>query len=399
MYIKSHKGIYRKNLLHTNHKMKNTTTIALFALSIIVLTSFSSAVFWACFENRQAIDYCNPLTPDRTCDQKSGCVYCMSSYNSTKGCYNQGSLNACNSVTYECAGGNSTPGNTTFDLTPPVITLLSPQNNQIYSSMSITLNINTNEFSDISFADISDFRGSWTQICNDCASYNKLKSFKEGLNNLTFRAIDPAGNIAYKNISFIVDSKKPKITKTEPKSGLSTGLFEIWFTERNPTDLKINYGNILTGYKTSSLNIQSDCTRDVRSSEKYYCSKQLDIKSYDSQEITYNLTINDIANSQYTTKSVKIKVDTTAPVINSLNYTVNKLKATFKLNITEVNPEKVYYIDNSDSSPKWKTLCSSLKNWICEKPITFRTSGVHIVDIQVDDKAGNSVSQRVSVVI
>ena len=53
---------------------------------------------------------------------------------------------------------------------------------------------------------------------------------------LTIFAMFDSGNV-YEYINFTVDTKKPKITKTEPRRGFANGIFEVEFiepSEQNP---------------------------------------------------------------------------------------------------------------------------------------------------------------------
>ena len=66
----------------------------------------------------------------------------------------------------------------------------------------------------------------------------------------------------------------------------------------------------------------------------------------------------------------------------------------FYFNITEENLDEIGYIDNEDRKPRFRRLCSRLKNGICEKKKTFRR-GYHNLDIQITDKAGNQIGYNI----
>ena len=88
-------------------------------------------------------------------------------------------------------------------------------------------------------------------------------------------------------------------------------------------------------------------------------------------------------------KIVKIKVDTAEPKI--LNYSLTKkLNSNYyiiNMTILESNLNKVEYSDNSGSK---KVLCTSLRNSVCTKQLTF-LQGDHSLEIFVSDKAGNMI--------
>ena len=56
------------------------------------------------------------------------------------------------------------------------------------------------------------------------------------------------------------------------------------------------------------------------------------------------------------------------------------------------------YMDNSDSRPIWRTMCSRLNEGICEKRLTLR-DGEHSLNIQALDDAGNSVNSGLILVV
>ena len=58
----------------------------------------------------------------------------------------------------------------------------------------------------------------------------------------------------------------------------------------------------------------------------------------------------------------------------------------------------IEYMDNSDSNPRWRILCSSLKNNVCFKKVSFKV-GSHNVMIRVLDNAGNSVGTSIQFII
>jgi len=77
-----------------------------------------------------------------------------------------------------------------------------------------------------------------------------------------------------------------------------------------------------------------------------------------------------------------------------MNYTQDGNRVTFNFNITEKNFDVIEYMDTSESRPRWRTMCSRLKDdGTCSKRITFR-DGIHDLSIQVVDGAGNIVGRN-----
>ena len=372
-------------------KILIATTILVILL--VVTLSSVSAIFRLCMDYGQVINYCNNYKPPFTCDHRTGCEKCISEYNTTENCYVHTYLEYC----YDLPDGCSPLGNITIDKTPPVITMNNPAlaEGTVYNSRTVLLDLKVNEESDIYYTNLVTGRGRWTPVCTDCLKYNQTRSFEEGLNQLQFRAKDSVGNIAYKNVSFFIDSKKPIITKTEPAKGLTKGDFYIEFKEDNPKHLYITYGNYNKGFSVQELNINNSCKSDVRSG-KYSCDASINLSAYNGMEMSYWVNLTDIANTRVDSrKPITVTIDTTDPVINNLSKSIDKTYVSFKINITEKNfEEATYSYRDTLGKLKYGTLCSKLKNGICEKKLSFK-AGHYDLSVQVTDGAGNSVGQSV----
>ena len=361
--------------------------ISLALFLVLTISALASAEFWACFNKGEGINYCNPKVPDRTCSSSMGCQYCISTYNEQADCFNGGNWMVCTGITPDCT---EIIGNHTIDTSPPNLTLNSPVQNSLYTSRSILVDFTTNEEADVYYLDNINCRGRWARVCQECLSYSHARSFKDGLNDITFRAVDAIGNEALTNRQFLVDSQKPQIHKAEPRNGFASGLFEIQYTEENLKSIKITYGNYLQGFQTKTL---SGCA----SGSKQWCSIKINLAAYNNQEISYYFRIEDVAGNFKESQPKNLDVDTTFPKLNNpLHFWVqgegkdNKY-IYFSLNVTEKNLDDISYIDWSERTPRWKTICSRLKDGICEKKVSFR-KGFHSLDIQVTDEAGNAIS-------
>jgi len=363
---------------------------------VLLITSFVSAEFLACFQKGEIVEYCSGYKPDWTCDSNNGCQRCMSKHNETENCYVHGSWPKCNQLPPECSFFS---GNASFDITPPVLTLISPLDGLVYNSRKVLLKFGLNEIADVYYLDLLNGRGRWTRVCSDCPagnpSYSRERSFKEGLNNLQFRVKDTVGNPAYQEISFTIDSKDPKISKTEPRRGFADGDFYVKFKEDNPVTLTLYYGN-----DNYEVDIESECIPD----RKYYeCNVNVDLDNYNGQEIEYWFVLTDIAGNFDDSRHYEIEVDTTFPVVNNdpiytqgdVGTRYNKY-IYFNLNITEENFDEVSYsyID-SRGRLRDKRLCSRLRDGICEKKKTFKR-GHHDITVSVMDEAGNSIGIPIS---
>jgi len=374
-------------------KQKKLIIIGALLLFSILIIATVNAEMWVCFKKGDKINFCNPKVKDRTCTSSTGCQYCMSNYKSSGNCFNQGNMNVCNTLQQKCTpfgGGNDS--NNTIDTKPPVLTVNSPTNNGKYTTKSVLFDLKTDEFSTFYYTDNIKANGAWVNLGTG-TSYLKTVNFRDGQNDITIKAVDSNGNPTTKNVKFYVDSTKPKIKKTLPTKGFASGMFEIWFTEANPQSLVIDYGNPIKGRKTANVALSS-CTHDDKGT--YYCSINVTLTDYNNQNIDYKFKLTDIAGGYVESKPATLQVDTTKPVItNSPIYTVNGKYVTFNLNINEINFDKVSYMDESLSKPSWKSLCTSLKNNVCTKKVTF-SRGSHIVDVKVSDDAGNQITQKIS---
>ncbi len=371
------------------------TIVSLFLISMIA--GSAQAVFSACFERGDVINFCNPAIPDKIVDVTT-LVFCMTSYDSEQDCYVHASFNACNglpsgsgSCTHPSPGENNTPQ----DTTPPVITFTNPKmdNTSLFSSTSVKLAYHLNEKADVFYSDLTDSNRRESKICDDCRG-DKTKSvrFKEGLNKIRFRTVDMYRNTRILDIQFFIDTKNPKIREVLPARGFADGSFSATIDEANPRTINLHYGNANKGFKRSLLNVNTDCQLERKSLS---CSKNVNLSDYNGQSIQYWFEVIDIASKQALSKKIVLSVDTQDPLINFIQTTISGKSATLRINVMEPNLESIEY---SDNGRRPKLLCNKLISNVCEKKIVFST-GSHTVFIQVTDKAGNAVGQSVSFVI
>lgn len=292
--------------------------------------------------------------------------------------------NTCNTQGLSC----TTYGNTTIDSEPPVLEILSPLNGEVYNSRAVLLTVNTDESSNIAYKENQDTGNRWKNVCTNCQSYSHVRSFTEGMNDLTFRAIDRNGNQVYENVIFYIDSKAPRIRNTEPNSGFASGEFSVEFEEDNPETLQLFYGNSQTGMRTKTLNINSDCEQD----RTYTCITNADLTDYDEQIISYYFTLSDLGGTSVSSSTEQVPVDNSNPIITNYDVTISGRKANFRIEVEETNFEKITYLELDVSNARERTLCTRLSANVCEKSISFR-DGDHEVQIIVYDKAGNTAER------
>jgi len=210
----------------------------------------------------------------------------------------------------------------------------------------------------------------------------------EGQNIIGIKATDSLGQTNQTNVSLFIDSKAPKIHKTEPgKNKVTNGTFSVKYTEENVKEVLLIFN--------PTVNVTNECDTPGKN---VVCNFQTDLSAFDGQFINYSINMTDIANRTASTKPTKVLVDTTAPVINFFNHSINKKTVEFIIQVTESNFDEINYLDLSQSSPKEKTLCSQLKNGVCKKKQVFKT-GDHNITINVLDKAGNVAQQNLNFTI
>jgi hypothetical protein len=374
-------------------ELKITLVIAgVLLFSVLLSVNFVSAEFWGCFERGEIIDFCNSAVPDRTC-KGNGCFYCMDFYDEENNCYLQGNFNICNGIPRSCSVGSGTAPE--LDKNPPSFDLINPIEGGIYSDRSFPVIFELDEKADVYYMDNVNRPGRWTRVCNDCTSGNRRRSFRDGFNHLTFRYVDVIGNEGIEDVTFRVDSIKPRISRTDPRRGFASGVFSVEFREENPDSLILRYGNDAEGMREREVDFENECEKGRRGIE---CETFTDIGDFDGQEILYWFELKDIAGSIVKSRDVFLKVDTTDPEFLTI-VEKNGRSVTLELGITEMNFDRAVYEILSDSRPRERTLCSRLRDVVgdfgtCERRIRLR-EGTHTIALRVRDDAGNSAPEEI----
>ncbi len=270
------------------------------------------------------------------------------------------------------------------------LTVTSPDDSVIYNSSKVSFNLAASSISDFFYAKSSSPFGAWTFLCSKTLTCVKDVASMEGTNTVRIKAVDSlSGETDISGaISFVVDSKKPIITKVLPLKGVTSGKFEIQFTEQNPDTAVLHYGNALSGYQT----LNAVCTQ-VK--DKNTCTATVSVTDGD---LGYWFNATDKAGNSVESKLTFIKVDSTAPVINLFENSLSRNVLSLVFDITESNFDSVTYIDNADRVPRNKTICSSLQNGRCSAKISL-SKGAHRINIFVSDKAGNVASNPAEIPI
>jgi hypothetical protein len=259
----------------------------------------------------------------------------------------------------------------------------------IYDSKRVKLNITTSkEVKLIEYINYVDTRPRWKRLCTDCDDYGlskkKTKTLKEGQNNLTIRATDDLGQVKEENISIFIDSYVPRISRTQPRRNDIVNGYEFYikYTEYNPTGVSL----FINGTNNSVL-IWKNCSAG-RNQECYFDGEDGNISQFDGEKVNYWFVVEDIAGSMDESRITPITIDSSEPIINSFNFTIDRRRVEFIFNITEPNFEKINYIDYNDRRPRFRSLCTRLRDDVCVKKKSFKV-GEHNLTIEILDDAGN----------
>ncbi len=177
------------------------------------------------------------------------------------------------------------------------LNIISPQDNSIFASRSTLLEITSNKPVSLNYG-FSD-TGRMTRLARNITHYSKKFTFREGINNLTIKAIDSEGINIIKELSVFVDSKRPLI-RTSTKLKLTNGTFTIKFQEDNVKIIRFFINNNLN-------EISLDNCKRERS--YFVCVFFVDLGEYNNQEINYYFEVEDIAGNKDATNKIKAKVD------------------------------------------------------------------------------------------
>jgi len=353
-------------------------------LTVLLSVNYVAAYQWVCLEYGESVP--NPQNPRYTCWHDS-CQLCVTD------ALNPTDFNRC-AEAGPCQSLNEEGG---LDTLPPTLSVSSPTQGGVYGDKSVLVSITSNEPATMSYTDAISGRGRWARLVSLAQSYSGARKFSEGSNTIIFKGSDRNGNEATTELTFFVDSKAPKIKKTFPKKGFANGEFAVLFSEDNPSELTLHYGNFVTGFREQEVNLAS-C---IFNKNNYECETTVSVADYSEEDFEYWFSLEDIAGNVVESKHVSLDVDVTSPVINNPNdfwsqgAEDDNKNIYFNIDLTEQNLDEVSIYDNSDSKPRWKRLCSRLRGNLCIKKVSFKP-GHHDVDVQVLDTAGNAVAERIS---
>jgi len=257
----------------------------------------------------------------------------------------------------------------------------------LYESRRIDFDINSTI--QLEILELIDYFGDneWDGLCEDCKSHQGSRIFRDGKHNLTIRGRND-GKEAFAFVSFLVDTKNPVIHTMNPRGNRFTNgsNFYVQYTEENCKSVLLEvfgFGGI--GNKTAS---REPCKSGRSKNESF----SLNLTDFNNQEVSYQFTVYDISEKKTRSRFIKVRVDTTPPKINNPHNMINRTARSYaylKINITEINLDKVEYKDLNDPRARWRTACTRLREDICERRIRLTGYSPKLA-IRVLDEAGNS---------
>ncbi|MFH2020089.1 MAG: putative metal-binding motif-containing protein [archaeon] len=282
----------------------------------------------------------------------------------------------------DIAGGNTDSRLTRLrvDMTSPIMTILTPFEN-IYSTNSVLFDINITEPVILSYLDKSDASPRDRQLCSSCNLYSRTVTFSDGFHNITITAADSAGNTDTYNVTFYVDKTAPRIRSTSPTSGYTNGDFTVIYTEDTPVMVKLFYRQV--GAPVFLGLPRTDCP----AGRDQTCDFHADISSYDGNSIEYYFRIEDISGNSAESRLYSLSVDISAPVLTVALFDQVYSNTRLPFNLSSTETADLVYIDQYDSTPREKRLCSSCTKY---ERIVSLVNGFHNITFIARDRAGNT---------
>jgi len=254
--------------------------------------------------------------------------------------------------------------------------VISPED-KVYGNRRVPIIVSLD--SDVKLLEYQDNGRRWKRLCRKCDGYDKTKSFREGEHELVIRATDEFDQVKEETINFEVDSRKPRISRIEPKRKSTTNgeNFKVKYTESNLNNVEVSVSD---GVDTDTYGLE-DC--EVGRNKE--CSTVLDLHDYDGQWISYWFNVSDDVRT-VSSRVYTVKVDTTDPILvvdepnNGITY---GRRVPFDLEVTN---EKVKIIEYQDNFGRWRRLCTRCDSY--DRTKSFKR-GSHTVNIRAVDYAGN----------
>lgn len=227
--------------------------------------------------------------------------------------------------------------------------------------------------------------GSWRTFCTKIDSCSRTLYLQEGDNKIDFTLNDYFEDEYTASVNIFVDSRKPRLTRQEPRTNSYTkGAFTATYTEDYPDKLMLYILNPETE-KYEKVKTKKDC-EPGRNKE---CTINQDVSMYDGEKISYYFELSDKFNTDVG-RPQKVTVDITDPDISILSF--EKTSDRYERYILEAEISESVELEYSYPGSS-RRICSSCDSAV--RYFYFRGDVPEYIDIVATDMAGNSDTKRV----
>jgi len=265
------------------------------------------------------------------------------------------------------------------DSVKPILTVDKPDQ-LLFDSRKVDFFLSTNELSSLYYMDLLDRSPKPRRLCSNCDEYDRAKSFRDGDHEVEFSAMDEAGNEATITKTFTIDSRAPRISRSEPKNRkYGNGLFTVTYNEENPARVTLYYSyNGVDFFDKDNFNCEGG--------RNAIC--EIEVTDLEEGQVFYYFEVEDIVGNTYQQRRpTEIMIDTIDPVLTVTN-PEDMVYETYRVPFTLESDEEVtfeYMVMNS-ARPTWKRLCSRCTEYDRERSFAY---GEYEVKIRAVDAAGN----------
>ncbi len=280
------------------------------------------------------------------------------------------------------------------DTTEPKISIISPIDYYLYSVTRIALQVQVDDYSTkyIDMLDIvnGNIPDKPKRICSgECKSVSRNSVFSDGFHILAIKAGDKGGNEAFKFVVFNIDSKKPKIISSSPKTKDRTNsTFTVKYTEADAREVILNYRELGKGEDFMQI-ISTGCP----SGDSVLCSFTADMSDFERKRVEYFFTVKDSISTTKQDKKYAVDIDVTPPMITLDLMKVEDNKLYLNIKLSE-KANILYLIDPNDPEAKPILLCRNCMEY--NKREIFRERKAYDLEIVATDAAGNSDTESIS---
>ena len=212
--------------------------------------------------------------------------------------------------------------------TDPVLTVTSPVEGAYLDSKTVTVDASSDQNVSFNlFRNVLRSRRS-VELCDNVMTCMDTFRAREGSNTVRVKVLNTDGESDSEDISFIVDTRAPRISRTSPRHNAwvnENTSFLVNYREDNLASVKLVYDSLET--------INMTCT----SGNRQTCRIDPNLTTLNGQDILYHFELFDEAGNNATSQVRTVHVDTTLPVIASSLATVNRRRVTFTIEVEEEN--------------------------------------------------------------